>query len=300
MSRASRAPDTLFEAIRRAAVDHDERILTMLDGDAVLSADQVHEIRVAIKNLRALWRLSVTWGREKAARKRDRALKTAAALLSDARDSQVMLETLDQLAAASRRDFEKEALAAVRERLAGDTPASTEPRPPEDLAEVFRDDRDRWLALMPKGDGAMVRAGLVELYRNTRRRGLEAMAEDDPDTWHRFRKWAKYLQYQLTPLPLEGDDLDLKELRKLGQTLGNLHDLHVLDLQLKRLGKAQGDREAVAVARQVIGRHEADLASDCGKRARRFFALKPKQFRRLLRGALPTEENPPPPSGPAD
>lgn len=300
MSRASQAPDALFESIRRAAVDHDERILAMLDGDAALSADQVHEIRVGIKNLRALWRLSATWGKEKAARKRDRALKKAAALLSDARDSQVMLETLDQLAAASHRDFEKEALAAVRERLAADTPAPTEPRPPADLAEVFLDDRDRWQALMPKGDGVMVRAGLVELYRNTRRRGLEAMAEDEPDTWHRFRKWAKYLQYQLTPLPLDGDELDLKELRKLGQALGKLHDLHVLDGHLKRLGKAKGDREAVAAVRQVIGRQEADRASDCGKRARRFFALKPKEFRRLLRGALSAADTGAPPAEPAD
>lgn len=299
MSHASQT-ESLFESVRRAALDHDERILAILDGDDVLSAEQVHDLRVAIKNLRALWRLSLAGGKKKTVRKRDRTLKKAAAALSDARDSQVMLETLDRLAAASHRPFEQESLAAVRDRLTTDMPATVEPRPPADFAEVFRDDLARWRAMPPCNDAAPLRAGLVALYRHARRRGLEAMAEDDPDSWHRFRNWAKHLQYQLAPLPLGGDELDLKELRKLGQALGNLHDLHVLDAHLKRLGKTGGDREALAAVRQVICRREADLSRDCGKRARRFFALKPKPFRRLLKKALRVDNAEAPPSAPSD
>ena len=208
------------------------------------------------------------------------------ASLSGARDLQVMGETLAALRATSRRDYEKEALDRVRELAlpAGGDPAVT-PEKPADLEKTFLEDRDRWTDLKVEGDdGTLIKKGVGRVYAHTRRLGFEAIAEDQPETWHGFRKWVKYLLYQLEPIagPLENSDIPLKELRKLGKKLGDLHDLHVLDEFLRQARKKTDDKEPFGHARQLIGRRESALVNDCEKRARGAFVLKPKVFREAM------------------
>lgn len=284
----------LMARLIEAARAHDEAALAQLKDQTTLDPDRVHELRVTVKRLRALWRLVGTQGPRKLADKQDKRLRAAAASLSGARDLQVMGETLAALHANSRRDYEKEALDRVRELALpeGGDPAVA-PEKPADLEKTFLEDRDRWSELKVEGDDdTLIKKGFGRLYANTRRLGFEAVAEDKPDAWHGFRKWVKYQLYQLEPFagPLENSDIPLKEFKKLGRKLGELHDLHVLDEFLRQARKKTDEKEPFGHVRQLIGRRESALVNECEKRTRGAFSLKPKLFRKALGKALSAEQ----------
>jgi len=88
--------------------------------------------------------------------------------------------------------------------------------------------------------------------------------------------------------PQPGEVISLKDFKKLGKKLGDLHDLHVLDDFLRQAKKKADDKEPFGHVRQLIGRRESVLVSDCEKRTRNAFGLKPKAFRKALRQALDT------------
>ena len=282
----------LMARLIEAARAQDEAALALLKDRATLDPDRVHDLRVIVKRLRALWRLAGTQGPRKLADKQDKRLRAAAKSLAGARDLQVMGETLDALRAATRRDYEKEALDRVRElALPDDAGDAVQPEKPAQLEQAFLDDLDRWTNLAVDGDDdTLIKKGFGRLYANARRLGHDAIAEDEPEAWHGFRKWVKYQLYQLEPFagPLENSDISLKDFKKLGKKLGDLHDLHVLDDFLRQAKKKADDKEPFGHVRQLIGRRESALVSDCEKRTRNAFSLKPKAFRKALRQALDT------------
>lgn len=287
MSKAAIRQSDLLGRLAGAACDQDEKLLSLLDGQTVLTVEQVHEIRVAVKRLRALWRVAAGVADKKTARRQDKALRLAARSLAGARDLQVMAETLDALRDGAR-DYERDAIEAVRPLALASTVEATEPAPPEGLATIFQADLYLWRNLNADvEDQDLIKKGFGRLYAEGRQQGLEAVVENESALWHRFRKRVKYQLYQLEPLenPLEGSDVSLKEFRKLGKLLGGLHDLHVLDEQLRHRKKDCEDKEPFAIVRQLIARLEADRVAECRKRTRRCYSLKPKAFRKNLADA---------------
>ncbi|WP_262731525.1 CHAD domain-containing protein [Alloalcanivorax marinus] len=278
----------LMTRLIEAARAQDETALTLLKDQTTLDPDRVHDLRVTVKRLRALWRLMATQGHRKTAEKRDKALRDAARRLSVARDRQVMGETLDALRAGTRRDYEQAAVDAVRRMALPEDQAAVAPAAPEGLETVFSDDRAAWDALTVEEGTELLRKGFGRLYADARQRGFEAIAENRASVWHDFRKSAKAQLYLLDPIAdrLDDSDLAIKDLKKLGRRLGELHDLQVLEEFLRQARKEADDKEPFAHVRQMIGRREAAVVEDCEKRTRRFFGPKPKAFRQALRQAL--------------
>ncbi|MFP1683854.1 CHAD domain-containing protein [Alloalcanivorax sp. C16-1] len=282
----------LMARLIEAARAQDETALTLLKDQSTLDPDRVHDLRVTVKRLRALWRLMATQGHRKTADKRDKALRDAARQLSVARDRQVMGETLDALRAGTRRDYEQEAVDAVRRLALPEDETAVAPAPPDGLETVFTDDRAAWDALTAdqgrEESTDLLRKGFGRLYADARQRGFEAIAENRATVWHDFRKSAKTQLYLLDPIAdrLDGSDVAIKDLKKLGRRLGELHDLQVLDEFLRQARKEADDKEPFAHVRQMIGRREAAVVEDCEKRTRRFFGPKPKAYRQALRQAL--------------
>tara|TARA_A100001391_G_scaffold178050_1_gene142328 strand:- start:9353 stop:10237 length:885 start_codon:yes stop_codon:yes gene_type:complete len=278
----------LMTRLIKAARAQDETALTLLKDQTTLDPDRVHDLRVTVKRLRALWRLMATQGHRKIADKRDKALRDAARQLSSARDRQVMGETLAALRAASRREYEQEAVDEVLRVALPEDPEAVTPPAPDGLPEVFSEDQAAWDALPVEPGTELIRKGFGRLYADARQRGFQAIADDRAAQWHDFRKSAKAQLYLLDPVAdrLEDSDIAIKDLKKLGRRLGELHDLQVLDDFLRQAGKKADNKEPFANVRQMIGRREADVVADCEKRTRRFFGPKPKAFRQDLRRAL--------------
>ncbi len=284
MSKAVTSESDLPGRLAGAACAQDEALITLLDGRSSLSADQVHEVRVAVKRLRAIWRVAVGVADKKTARHQDKALRLAARSLAGARDLQVMGETLDTLR-KDARDYEGEAIDAVRAMALDVAVDAVAPPMPEGLESVFRADLYLWRNLEAEADNdELIKKGFGRLYAQGRQQGLEAVVENQPALWHDFRKRVKYQLYQLEPLEdlLEDSEISLKEFRKLGKLLGELHDLHVLDEHLRRSKKGCENKEPFVIVRQLIARQEADRVAECRKRTRRCYSLKPKAFRKIL------------------
>lgn len=283
----------LMTRLIEAARAQDETALTLLKDQTTLDPDRVHDLRVTVKRLRALWRLMATQGHRKTAEKRDKALRDAARRLSVARDRQVMGETLDALRVGTRRDYEQAAVDAVRRMALPEDQAAVAPAAPEGLETVFSDDRAAWDALTVEEGTELLRKGFGRLYADARQRGFEAIAENRASVWHDFRKSAKAQLYLLDPIAdrLDDSDVAIKDLKKLGRRLGELHDLQVLEEFLRQARKEADDKEPFAHVRQMIGRREAAVVEDCEKRTRRFFGPKPKAFRQALRQALKVKKS---------
>ena len=143
MSKAANRQSDLLGRLAGAACDQDEKLLSLLKGQTALTAEQVHEIRVAVKRLRALWRVAAGVADKKIARRQDKALRLAARSLAGARDLQVMGETLDALRDGAR-DYERDAIDAVRALALDSAVEATEPALPEGLETIFQADLYLW------------------------------------------------------------------------------------------------------------------------------------------------------------
>jgi CHAD domain-containing protein len=274
----------LLPQLRDLACEYNRHSLQTLMGKQALSPGTVHDTRVTVKRLRALWQLMKPFYGSKNVRRSDHNLRDAARALSGARDLHVMQKTLRQLRDHTRREYELEALDSVRERIFPGEPEAVRPPRPEEVVAALRADLERWQTLaLDIDDKTLVKDGFGRTYRRARTLGFDALTGDAPEPWHEFRKWAKYLFYQMEPLApaLEKNDLRPEDLNKLGKKLGKLHDLHVL---LDELGAQERKHtpEDVAIIIQVMRRREAQLLGDCQNGARNCFSAKPKAFQREL------------------
>lgn len=278
----------LLPQYRKLACAYADQALTLLASEDPLSPKTIHEVRVAIKHLRALGQLLRPFLGKKAHRRADGALRDAARELSGARDLHVLRKTLDELPDATRRAYEHQALARVREQQFPESPQDTHVYCPDPVIEALRHCRAGWEALaVTADDTTLIDEGLGRGYRKTRKRGFEALAGDTPEDWHQFRKWVKYLYFQLQPLApaLEAGPVRPDELNALGKRLGKLHDLHVLIETLSERERHGNRDEQIAITSLVIRRRETALLDEARKGVRYCFEMKPKMFRQEMREA---------------
>lgn len=261
-----------------------------LDGDAIalastpaLDADSIHAIRLASKELRALWQL-LRKALPGPAAEASTALAAAAATLSATRDSQVLAPTLQRQIRQSRRQTERHILENAFACLAlDDEPVTT--AVPAGLAAAFNDDRQRWAANAEHIRGsALIDEGLRRSWRKTRERLLDAMDADKVSLWHDARTRVKYLFFQSQLLADAGlrSPLDPGALKRLSRDLGRLHDLHLLigAVDARRGQFASADDAGFCL--HVLRHREAALQAACSRDASHLTQVKPAQLVRTL------------------
>ena len=205
------------------------------------SPDSIHQTRVACKKLRALWQLMRPVIELQIAQDADARLGGLAGVLSASRDTQVLAELLDDL-----RDSDELLYRGTFDRAATLLDAAESVDLDQESTRTallggLDADRDEWQRLVLPDDEALFDHGLARTCRKARRRAETAARTGDGDDYHRWRKWTKYLRYQLECLGDPGIDLQfhLGELKALGSALGRRHDLHNLRSQLERY--SEGD-----------------------------------------------------------
>lgn len=278
--------ESLHHAIKRMA--HAE----LDDARAALREPSgVHEARTALKKARALIRLVApeVGGPAHVAYDELRALGRKLSLV---RDAEVLLATFERVRRATARPRDPE-LAAARQaleallrkretglRAADRRAAAAKLARTRDEVARWAPASDRWPAL---------RRGLVDGYRRSRRRMRAAYAEETSAAFHAWRRAVKSHRYQIQALePLWPAELGAQRrgLEKLGDLLGEEHDLAVLAdaLREERTCFADGDtcnhfmatverrqRELRALARPLGERLFAEKAGDWGRRHRAYF-----------------------------
>ncbi len=226
--------------------------------------EAVHDARKRLKKTRSLLRLARPAMRADAFSARNRELRDQGRALSGTRDADVMVETVDLLAAHNTRRVKRAHLMAVRGRFVAGAAGEL----PEHRVGALARGVDRW----PLGD--ISSATLMDALTTTYRRGRKAAAKPPTDeNLHEWRKRVKDLSYQARLLGIKRLAKDAKALSK---PLGDDHDLAVLSAELPEDDPLQ----------PLIGDRRAELREQARRLGARVYEDSPKAFAKRMRKRL--------------
>lgn len=252
--------------------------------------EAVHEARKRLKVARATLRLlrpaiGKAFGRSNAI------LRDAARPLSAVRDSRVLTDTLDGLSAqyglpmpaikaeAFRLSLERDRVVLRRRVLNSRTALATQ----SDSLEKLNDRIARWKV---EGDWDVLGAGMKRVYSDGRKALKAALSDGSAESFHAWRKQAKFLWHQLQilepvwPGPI-GERAD--QLHKLSDYLGEDHDLYVLREKLTAWQESSGTAQDHQALLALIEHCRARLQQKAGILGRRLYDEKPAAFEKRFR-----------------
>jgi len=270
--RFTRADGTVEAGVRRiGCAQIDKALAAIRAADAESAGEMVHAVRRRIKAVRALLRLvrPAFAGFEA----ENAALRDIGRLLAPARDSRILADTLDDLAARANPPLDAPALARLRRRLT--RPAAADQALPECEAALVAA-RVRAVGWSLGADGW---DALGEGFAATLRAARRAMRESgDPHASHEWRKQVKYHWQHMRLLRDVARKPAARRIAlamRLSDRLGDRHDLDLFveTLAAARSRNAAADRLA-ALAQQRIPRLESK-ARDIGEA---LFAAKPRKL----------------------
>jgi hypothetical protein len=223
----------------------------------------IHSLRTRMKNLRALL-LLVKPRLPKSARKGVSELAGAIKdSFSDQRDAQVKTALRAKL--AGRRESTPRAKVTPRETARN---------------KAARSDASRLIAMVSNLDMSglswiEVFAGYLRSYRAGRKTMKACERKPTRETFHRWRRPVKELFYQSQALqPLDGMKTRRRWSERLGDRLGLMNDLHLLQAEAK---KSRGSRMAKRIAKK-----QRALATGIFKAGAKLFGERPREVERAL------------------
>jgi CHAD domain-containing protein len=274
------------DGLRRVARGRAEAALDRLRGTepgAEGFADAVHGARKDMKKLRAVVRLLREPLGEKLYAAENSRYRDAGRALSDSRDAQVMVETLDRLTDASP-DLPAAALDLWRGALEREQAGASDAAGVARAIELIAPGPELIAAWPLRGGGwKLIDAGLLRAYRRGRAAMAAAREDDAPEAFHQWRKRAKDLWYQQRLLatawpPVLGQSAE--QAHALADLLGDHHDLAVLAEDLEGRGFEPSWSSELAAA---ITARQAELAGEALDLGARLYAERPRAYRRRLR-----------------
>jgi CHAD domain-containing protein len=276
------------ERIARGQLDMSiERLAGHTDEDL---GTAVHETRKSLKRLRATVRLARDELGDEAYRRENVAFRDAGRRLAGARDSQVLLETLDALTDRYPDQAPPERFARFKRTLVGQHGAAQR-RLHEGaaVAEVLGELRR---ARARVGDWRLEREGLDALapgfqriYRRGRRAYRTARQEPSTENLHELRKRAKYLWYAaqiVRPAAPKKMKRVARRAHELSDLIGEDHDLALLAQRADARRDRFADETAAGELAVLVERRRAELQRQAMVLGRRVFRKKPRKIARAL------------------
>jgi CHAD domain-containing protein len=199
------------------------------------STEYIHRIRVDIKHFRAWLRLLRLSNNHHHWKHIDQHLFEYAKQLGSTRDAQAIKETLDILSNYSKTKEERSAITYVQKQLSLllITPSiNWKEFKKRFLTELIIIEKE----FISFGSITVLKNGLKHTYSKTKKLGMKAFSEQRSyNDLHKFRKWVKYLNYQLGYL---NKRINIKhDIDTLGDALGKAHDLIIIKEKIERLKK---------------------------------------------------------------
>ena len=281
----------LAAELRRVAADQLGSAVAGLEAAGARDrAAAVHGARKSVKKTRALLRLARPGLPGDVYRDEQDALRAAGRLLSGARDADVLGATVDALAERFAGRLPAPQFNGLRRAVVTQARADgAEDRSAEAIA-ALRAIAARLAALpLDDVDAAALRKGAVRVQRAGRKRYKAARKAGGGDPLHELRKRVKDRWYHERLLrdgwPAVGKAY-AGEADRLGELLGDEHDLAVLDERLARRGGELRTRADLDVVRALIAERRAELAAEALALGRRLYGEKPKAYGRRLAAGL--------------
>ena len=276
--------ESVPDGVRRIAREQlDQSIHRLTEGTDDRDRD-VHSARKSMKCLRGLVRLVRPDLGRHIYRRENETYRDTARQLAGLRDATVLAATLDQVVGLNggAADYSplREGLAARRGRAYG---AGEREPVLGACAEDLRQARGRVDDWPLEGAGwSGLGGGLLAVYRRGRRECGQASWRPSVESLHEWRKRVKYLWYHsrlLQPLWPAAMSAWRGELDRLGELLGDDHDLAVLAGVLRKEGEPEGEELLGPISQR---RHE--LQEKARVLGMRVYSERPEDLRRRLRG----------------
>lgn len=280
--------ETIQDGFHRIGAEQIQRAIEELRGQRD-AARAVHESRKALKRIRALLRLfrpalgKATFTRENAF------FRDTGALLSSARDAEVMLETAIKLEASDPRGA-KGATAKLRAILGAAASRAengkTRPAAATEAVARLESHAPAFARLTLKSTSFDTVA--LGLERSVRRAQRCLIAAYDEGTDEAFHDWRKTVQQHWRHMALlsrawpELTEARLKAARRLSQCLGDDHDLAILRGQIEvqpPSGLTLRDRRDIG---RAIARRQTEIRALAKPAGQQLFADDPRTLARLF------------------
>ncbi len=273
------------EGIKRVLAGQLDGAIELLSEDgAAGSAEAIHDARKALKRGRAALRLSRQLLGRSRYRQANHSLRDAGRTLSDLRDAQVLLETLDGLTTTNGFGPLREALIArVEPGGDGAQPRGDAARAALPALEEARCRVESW-ALDGAGPPARLGEGFERIYRRGRRALRVARRDPSVENLHELRKRSKDLWHSaqlLRELSPTRADVVARRAHRLSDLLGEDHDLAILH-EHAHSETALLEPSEQELLERLIKRRRKQLRRQALSCAARLYRRKPrKQMRRL-------------------
>jgi CHAD domain-containing protein len=277
-------------AVRRIAGEEIDGAITqlrMVGG----RPEGIHEARKALKRVRSALRLVRSGMDAVCYRQEMDALRDAGRSLADARDAQVLVQTLDGLVAGSAGAVSEQAFAGLRALLVSER-GSSEERALDAAARVvatLREVRARVDDWDVDDDPAVVAGGLRRTHRRGRDRMRRAEEHASDEALHEWRKRVKDLWHHLmlvTPAWPAVLEVTAAAAHELSNALGDDHDLALLrQVAEARPGAFDAPAESQLLD-DLIARRRAALQAPAWPLGHRLYAERPKAYGRRISSYL--------------
>jgi CHAD domain-containing protein len=261
-----------------------KRVLQAIDSGHAPRGEAIHDARKRLKKARAALRLARAALPNGEYRRENDTLRDAARPLSEVRDAQVLIDTLDGLARRGTR-AQRRTFRIMRGRLTADRrklrrrqfrDENVMPAVRQAIRRV-RNRANRWPA---RGGWSVLRRGIERVYRAGRDSYRVVRREASNENLHECRKQAKYLWHQLQLLeavrPRRMKGLE-RRAHVLSGRLGDDHDLAVLRdrMEAARLALPRG---ALRWIEPIIESRRGELQRDALALAQRLYGPPPSRF----------------------
>ena len=278
-----RHDETLPDGIRRILRGQiDLAIDDLAAGARADPAEAVHECRKSFKRVRAALRLIRDEIGDEAYRRENATFRDLGRRLSGARDSQVLVETLDAL---GRDEFSAFRAQLVAEQHAAEREVRGQAQGALAVIAELRDSRMRIAAWEFRDDDpAALAPAFGRIYRRGRR-ALRAVRDDPSDEhFHELRKRTKDLWHAAQILRATAPkslNAIARRAHHLADLVGDDHDLVVLAQQARRRPDAFADAHELERLEELIARRRRTLQHDAVHVAEKLYAEKPGAMARL-------------------
>jgi CHAD domain-containing protein len=218
----------------------------------------VHGARKEIKKLRALFRLVRDNVSARAHRKGVQALRAAANCLAAARDARVTMKAFENLDAAANRKY-PDIKAALARRTRREARRFRKDKSVAAADRLLRKTRRHARDLKLKATGwAPLAMGLKRSYQQGRDAWRTAGGEASAENFHAWRRHVKDLWFHLewlNPFSAKPARRAAKDLERLGELLGEDHDLFLLEKFVVR-HCAKHRTQSRELVRQILRRQQ--------------------------------------------
>lgn len=278
--------------VRRIGHEQIDRALAVLADTSLDEAARVHAARKRCKKLRALVRLVRPQLGKKRYRGLNRHFRDAARRVSDTRDAAVFVATYDRVCERFAGEIDRRGTASIRAALTRRLQARERTPGSDARLERLSEDLERGHALIDaielhgeEGGFDAVCGGFVAVHDRARVDREAAAASRSAEAFHEWRKRVKYHRHHLKllralwPVPMKALH---DEASRLGELLGDAHDLAALDAHLAAEPDGLGNPRHVESFTGFARTLRAELEAAALPLGNRSFAEKGKRVAKRL------------------